>query len=70
VLHQWKAKVLGLNAVRVYGIVVPDIKQVAEMDEAEDWKRKYREAPGPGFAGRGPMTPAQFGAMRAGQCRL
>jgi predicted TIM-barrel fold metal-dependent hydrolase len=55
-----KAKILGLNAARVYGVEPP-----ARQDLIARRRRERREEPDPSFVTHGPKTPAELAAMRA-----
>jgi predicted TIM-barrel fold metal-dependent hydrolase len=60
---QLKAKILGLNAARVYGIEPPADDATARR------RRDYRAEADPSFVTHGPKTPAELAAMRAAEGR-
>jgi predicted TIM-barrel fold metal-dependent hydrolase len=57
---QLKAKILGLNAARVYGVEPPE-----RNDAVARRRRDYRAEADPSFVTHGPKTPAELAAMRA-----
>jgi predicted TIM-barrel fold metal-dependent hydrolase len=57
-----KAKILGLNAARVYGIEAP----VAD-DAVGRRRRDYRQEGDPSFVTHGPKTPGELAALRAAE---
>jgi hypothetical protein len=55
-----KAKILGLNAARVYGVDPDEIRQVARADSVASFKANYLNDPNPGFESYGPKTRREF----------
>jgi hypothetical protein len=60
-----KAKVLGLNGARVYGIAVPERRQKTEADPIGRRRAAYRENVDPTFETYGPRTDREFEALQA-----
>jgi predicted TIM-barrel fold metal-dependent hydrolase len=60
-----KAKVLGLNGARVYGIAPPEQKQKTEADPIGRRKAAYRAQAAPTFETFGPQSDREFEALLA-----
>jgi len=58
-----KAKILGLNGARVYGVEPKLFRNKAENDGIERLRADYRNAPRPDFESHGPRSRAEFGAF-------
>ncbi len=55
-----RARILGLNATRPYGIEVDEVLQRARNDVIEQRRQAYRERPDPHFLTFGPKTRREF----------
>ena len=55
-----RAKILGLNAARVYGIEVDEVLQRARADAVSRQRQAYRADPDPHFLTYGPRTRREF----------
>jgi predicted TIM-barrel fold metal-dependent hydrolase len=51
-----KAKILGLNAARVYGVSVEELRRVQRSDAVSRVREEYANAPRPSFETYGPRT--------------
>jgi uncharacterized protein len=60
-----KAKVLGLNGARVYGVAPPEQKQKTEADPIGRRKAAYRAQAAPTFETLGPRTDREYEALLA-----
>jgi uncharacterized protein len=60
-----KAKVLGLNGARVYGVAVPERRQKTEADPIGLRRAAYRQHLDPTFETYGPRTDREFDALQA-----
>jgi hypothetical protein len=60
-----KAKVLGLNGARVYGIAPPEQKQKTEADPIGRRRAAYRAQAAPTFETLGPRTDREYEALLA-----
>ena len=58
-----KAKILGLNSARVYGVEPKLFRKKAERDGIERLRSGYRNAPRPDFETHGPRSRAEFDAF-------
>ena len=58
-----KAKILGLNGARVYGVEPKLFRKKAERDGVERLRADYRNAPRPDFKTHGPRSRAEFDAF-------
>jgi len=66
-----RAKVFGLNALKIYPIEPEVVKRHVRQDKVARRREDYRERPDPAFVTYGPKSPAQYGALpnRGGQPR-
>ena len=55
-----KAKILGLNAARVYGVDLDEVIQRAQRDVVARVREDYRNEPSPHFLTYGPKTRREF----------
>lgn len=55
-----RAKILGLNAARVYGIEVDEVLQRARADGVSQQRHAYRQEPDPHFLTYGPRSRREF----------
>jgi predicted TIM-barrel fold metal-dependent hydrolase len=55
-----RRRIFGLNAARVYGLDVEDIRRHARADPVARIKRAYLARPNPGFRTYGPKTRREF----------
>jgi predicted TIM-barrel fold metal-dependent hydrolase len=55
-----RAKILGLNAAKVYGISAAEVKKVISRDAVSAEREKYAERPDPHFRTYGPKTRREF----------
>jgi predicted TIM-barrel fold metal-dependent hydrolase len=60
-----KAKILGLNAARVYGIEPGAMRSRLRRDKVQKSKADYLDRPDPSFQTYGPRTRREFFALRA-----
>lgn len=58
-----RARIFGLNAARVYGIDVEEVRQRAGRDRVGKQRAHYRSAPDPHFLTFGPKTRREFAAL-------
>ncbi len=58
-----RARIFGLNAARVYGIDVEEVRQRAGRDRVGTQRAEYRAAPDPHFLTFGPKTRREFAAL-------
>jgi hypothetical protein len=58
-----RARILGLNAARIYGIDVPPTAAQLQTDLLSRTRAAYREDPAPHFQTRGPKTRAECLAL-------
>jgi len=58
-----RAKILGLNAAKVYGISAEEVKKVISRDRISAEKMAYSEKPDPHFLTYGPKTRREFLAL-------
>lgn len=60
-----KAKIFGLNAARVYGVDVDEVRRAQAKDAVTRARLEYRNDPRPSFRTYGPRTRAElFGMLR------
>jgi predicted TIM-barrel fold metal-dependent hydrolase len=59
-----KAKILGLNAARVYGLDPAQLRPKLQRDELSTKRAAYLQAPDPSFLTHGPRTRREFLALR------
>jgi hypothetical protein len=65
-----RAKVLGLNSARIYGLNPTEIMKKAQDDNIGEMRQAYLEEPNPTFMTYGPTTRREFLAQwRARGCR-
>jgi predicted TIM-barrel fold metal-dependent hydrolase len=55
-----RAKILGLNAAKVYGISADEVKRVLSRDRISSERTAYAERPDPHFLTYGPKTRREF----------
>jgi len=55
-----RAKILGLNSARVYGIDLEEVKFHASRDQIANIREEYRNSPNPHFLTYGPKTRREF----------
>ena len=60
-----RAKIFGLNALRVYPINEETIKKHLPKDKVAGERAEYRERPDPTFATHGPKTRREFLNLKA-----
>ena len=60
-----RAKIFGLNGVRVYGLSVEEVKRFARRDRVAQERAAYREQPEPSFLTYGPKTRREFLSFKA-----
>ncbi len=58
-----KAKILGLNAARVYGVDVPAAKAKMARDAVSQTRAEYANEPSPSFTTYGPRTRRELGDL-------
>ena len=63
--HERKAKILGLNAARVYGIEPAAMRRKLKRDKVQKSRLDYLNDPDPAFETYGPRTWREFVAFRA-----
>jgi hypothetical protein len=59
-----KAKILGLNAARVYGLDPAQLRPRLDRDALSKQRQAYRDAPDPNYLTYGPRTRREFLALR------
>jgi len=55
-----RAKILGLNAAKVYGLSPAEVRKYTRTDRVYREKQAYQESPDPSFRTYGPKTRRQF----------
>lgn len=55
-----RARILGLNAARVYGVDVEEVLRRARSDSVQERRAEYREKPNPHFLTFGPKSRREF----------
>jgi hypothetical protein len=55
-----RARILGLNAIRPYGVDVDEVLKRAGHDEIERRRAEYRESPDPHFLTFGPKNRREY----------
>lgn len=59
-----RRKIFGLNAARVYGVNVAEIRRAQAFDPVARAREEYRNAPDPSFVSHGPRTLEEFAAVQ------
>ncbi len=57
---EMRAKVFGLNAAKIYGVNVSDVRRLSTTDFPGKLKAAYRDEANPSFATHGPQTRREF----------
>jgi uncharacterized protein len=64
-----RRKIFGLNAARVYGVSVDEVRRAQAFDPVACAREEYRNAPNPSFESHGPRTLEEFAAVQRAERR-